>query len=348
MAIYGWTMDYKNFLAALGAAFLLIFSGGASPASDCPGQFPNLITDLCYDCVFPITIAGAGLTGGQGSDYDTGASTTPVCVCLNYAGAGFPLSFWEPEYMMDTTLTAGCMPLLGGIKIPIPWNQNQNGASHVVNGQVNGTSKRAFLHVNEYLSPVMTLLGLVVNSPCLDNRDFDIPYASWADPSWSDDTLAMVLTPYAYPFVGTASIAAEAPDSIAATIGFPIKEFFWTAGSWGPMYPVTGNLVVANTFEQMSRLSTIRIIAKLHAAGLKFSTAGDEALKSCGALGVPEFVMDKRQYRYNRLYPFPDNACTPVSRPLMAVERMTGRPQDAAMGYYVFRRKDCCQTFSEN
>ncbi|KAG0289710.1 hypothetical protein BGZ96_006775 [Linnemannia gamsii] len=285
---------------------------------------------------------------GQGSDYDTGASTTPVCVCLNYAGAGFPLSFWEPEYMMDTTLTAGCMPLLGGIKIPIPWNQNQNGASHVVNGQVNGTSKRAFLHVNEYLSPVMTLLGLVVNSPCLDNRDFDIPYASWADPSWSDDTLAMVLTPYAYPFVGTASIAAEAPDSIAATIGFPIKEFFWTAGSWGPMYPVTGNLVVANTFEQMSRLSTIRIIAKLHAAGLKFSTAGDEALKSCGALGVPEFVMDKRQYRYNRLYPFPDNACTPVSRPLMAVERMTGRPQDAAMGYYVFRRKDCCQTFSEN
>lgn len=341
-------MECKNLTSALFAAFLLMFCELASPAADCPGQFPNLVTDICYDCVFPIRLAGANLSGGGGTDYDTGASTTPICVCLNYVGAGFPLSFWEPEYMMDTTVTAGCMPLLGGVKISIPWNQNQNGAAHVINAPVSGKSKTAFLHVNQYLSPVMTLLGLIVNSPCTDSRDFDIPYTSWADPTWNDDTLAMVLTPYAYPFVGAASIAAEGPDSIAAAIDFPLKEFFWTAGSWGPIYPVTGNLTVANTWEQMSRLVSLRVLAKLHASGLLFSTAGDEALKSCGALGVPEFVMDKREYRFNRIFPFPDNACTPVSRPLMLVERGTGRPQDAAMGYYIFRRKDCCQTINAN
>lgn len=312
-------------------------------SADCKGSFPNLISDICYDCVYPMKLAG--ITFANGSDYDTGASTTPVCLCANNLTAGFPFSFWEPEYMMDTTFTAGCMPLLGGIKITIPWNTNQNGAINYINSSIQGKSRQAFVQVNEYLSPVMTLLGLVNDSPCLDKRSFDTPYASWADPTWGDDILSMILTPYAYPFAGAAAIATEGVDSVAAITGFPIKEFFWTAGAWGSVYPVTGNIATFNSVEQVSRLATMRVLAKLHAAGLQQTTAGDGALKSCGALGVPEFVMDKRQYRYNRIYPFPDNSCTPISRPLMTVERNTGRPQDRDMGYYIFRRKDCCQTF---
>jgi conjugal transfer pilus assembly protein TraU len=326
----------------LAALFAGISVSVQAIAASCTGTFLP-ISDICYDCVFPVKLAGINL--GSGNDYDTGASKSPVCVCANNLTAGFPLSFWEPAYMVDTTFTAGCMPLLGGIHITIPWNQNQHGNMSVTNSPIGGRSRQAFVHVNEYLSPIMTLLGLINDSPCMDQRSFDTPYASWADPTWNDDTLAMILTPYAYPFVGAAAIAAEGADSVAAIAGFPIKEFFWTAGSWGSVYPVTGNIATVNTLEQVSRLATVRMLAKLHAAGLQQSTAGDGALKSCGAIGVPEFVMDKREYRYNRIYPFADNACTPISRPLMAVERNTGRPQDRDMGYYIFRRKDCCETF---
>jgi conjugal transfer pilus assembly protein TraU len=108
------------------------------------------------------------------------------------------------------------------------------------------------------------------------------------------------------------------------------------------MYPVTGHVAVSNTPEQVSHLIVARLFAKLHAAGVMQSTAGSAALESCGALGVPEFLMDKRQYKTNRTFPFPDNMCTPIGRPLMIQEKGAARPQDKDYGYFIFRKKDCC------
>jgi conjugal transfer pilus assembly protein TraU len=89
----------------------------------CNGKFPNLITDVCYDCIFPIGIMGGLLNlGVSGDDYDTGASKTPICVCVNNLGIGTPVSFWEPRYMVDTTTKPGCMPLLAGVDINTPYN----------------------------------------------------------------------------------------------------------------------------------------------------------------------------------------------------------------------------------
>jgi conjugal transfer pilus assembly protein TraU len=88
------------------------------------------------------------------------------------------------------------------------------------------------------------------------------------------------------------------------------------------MYPLDGNVADANTQEQVSHLMIARIFAKLHAAGAQQTTAGQDALDSCGALGVPQLIMDTRQYKTNRTFPFPDNMCTPI------------------------QRKDCCATTS--
>jgi len=314
-----------------------------STGAVCQGQFPNLLTDLCYDCMFPITIAGIPINLSQSSDdYDSGATAGAVCTCSNTLSIGIPSSFWEPIYMVDVTNVAGCMPLLGGIQISPPTNSSEDGAIVGTNALLSGNSKAAFMHVNEYINPVMTTLGIISNDPCLDTRGFDTPYVSWADPTWNDDTLAMILTPYAYPFAGIASIAAEAPDSIAATTGFGLAPLFWTAGAWGSMYPVTGNVSTANTAEQVAHLLLARIFAKLHAAGVQQTTAGKTAQASCGAIGVPEFIMDKRQYKTNRIFPFPDNMCTPISRPLVFQESGASSPQYKDYGYFVFRKKDCC------
>jgi conjugal transfer pilus assembly protein TraU len=52
--------------------------------------------------------------------------------------------------------------------------------------------------------------------------------------------------------------------------------------------------------------------------------------------------MDKRQYKTNRVFPFPDNMCSPIGRPLLLQEKGAARPQDKDYGYFIFRKKDCC------
>jgi conjugal transfer pilus assembly protein TraU len=250
--------------------------------------------------------------------------------------------------MVDTTNKPGCMPLLGGIDIHPPYNAAEFGGEKRTNRQIGGSAKSAFMHVNEYINPVMTTLGIIASSPCFDSRSFDTPYISWADPTWNDDALSLMLTPYAYPFAGIASIAAEMPDAIAATFGFPLASLFWVAGAWGPMYPLTGNVAVANTPEQVSHLLLARLFAKLHAAGAQQSPAGQGALQSCGAMGLPQLIMDKRQYKTNRVFPWPDNMCTTIGRPLSLQEKGTARPQDKDYGYFVFQRKDCCAPYPMN
>ena len=313
----------------------------------CTGSFPNLLTDVCYDCMFPMSIGGGLLSlGVSGDDYDTGVSASPVCACTNTLALGTPVSWWEPHYMVDTTNTPGCMPLLGGVDISPPYNALEYGGDKAPNQYIGGTSKSTFMQANEYVNPVMTALGVISASPCLDSRSFDVPFISWADPTWNDDALSMLLTPYAYPFAGIPEIAAEIPDAIAATTGFPLESLFWVAGSWGPMYPLNGNVASSKTPEQVAHLMIARVFAKLHAAGIQQSTAGTEALRSCGAPGVPQLIMDKRQYKTNRTFPFPDNMCTPIGRPLQFQEIGTSRPQDKDYGYFIFQRKDCCATYN--
>lgn len=215
----------KSFMRLWASVVLaLCLSGNANAQALCNGSFPNLITDVCYDCIFPISIMGGFINMGvSGDDYDTGASHFPVCVCANNLAVGTPVSFWEPRYMVDTTTKPGCMPLLGGIDIKTPYNAAEYGAENVTNAAISGKRKAAFMQVNEYVNPIMSALGVVVNNPCLDNRSFDVPFLSWADPTWNDDALSLMLTPYAYPFAGIPSIAAELPDAISATFGFPME-----------------------------------------------------------------------------------------------------------------------------
>ena len=319
-----------------------VFAQGPS----CTGAFPNLVTDVCWDCVFPISMGGGLINVGiSSSDYDTGVGASPICICASNLSVGTPVGFWEPRYMVDTTNVPGCLPLLGGISISVPYNSEEIGAYAPTNAHIRGTNTAAFMQVNEYLNPIMSAMGLVTSSPCLDNRSFDVPYMSWADPTWGDDSLSLMLTPYAYAFAGLPEIASEAPDAIAAAVSFPIPELFWVAGGWGPMYPLDGHVAQATTPEQVSHLLLARLFAKLHAAGVEQTTAGEDSLNSCGAMGVPELIMDKRQYKTNRTFPFPDNLCTPIGRPLQFQEIGAARPQDKDYGYFIFQRKDCCAAY---
>lgn len=75
--------------------FAILF--GTSAQAKCVGKFVNPITDICWSCLFPITIGGAQVSS---SGEDTLNLQTPLCTCPMpvppYQRVGFPVSFWEP------------------------------------------------------------------------------------------------------------------------------------------------------------------------------------------------------------------------------------------------------------
>ena len=55
---------------------------------DCPdadGLGASLVNNICWDCIFPIRIAGADISLGD-SFVPARAASTPVCVCSNCVG----------------------------------------------------------------------------------------------------------------------------------------------------------------------------------------------------------------------------------------------------------------------
>lgn len=327
---------YKLLLCAI-LSLLLPFHANAANAGLCVGKFPNLITDICWSCTFPITFMGVPLSSGE--DYSSRSNNSPVCLCSNQLKAGIPTSFWEMVYMADVTNVPGCFPLLGGVMVNTGINSQQYGAD-------SETDKgKSFQQVNLYINPAMYLLGAVVDSTCMDSRGFDVPWVSFADPTHNDDALSMILTPYAYPFAGLTALAAGSVDAVAASAGFPIPSLFWVAGAWGPMYPLTGNVSAKVSRDQMGRLQTTRLLAKLHAMGTQYSAAGDDAM--CGY--IPKLIMDKREYKLTRLLPFPEpkilgGCCQPIGRSTILSESGTQAPTPSMkdFGYAIFRKRDCC------
>ena len=297
----------KSLRRALAALFATCLIGQTQAATAvCTGAFPNFVTDICWSCVFPIKMFGVDLSFLTGTQEDsTSTPANPVCFCNNPPVMGFTMSFWEPVFMVDVTNIPGCFPLLGGVQLDLSKNNMALGSSSQDYSINNGRSAaranhNIFQQSHFYLNPVMYVMGAILDDDCVDNRGYDIPWISELDPTYNDDALAMVLTPYAYPFSGILSLIAGPVDAVAATAGFPLSSLFWVAGSYGPIFPLTGTVQAKSSGEQVARLETTRMLAKQHAAGAAWGTTGESGM--CGGYVAP--IMDKRQYKISRLLPF--------------------------------------------
>ena len=97
------------------AGLLALLPGPAAAGPTCHGRFMNPITDICWSCLFPLTIGSASiLSDGQP---DIGNPSSPVCYCSNPPRIGVSIGFWEPVRLVDVTRTPFCMVGLGGIAL---------------------------------------------------------------------------------------------------------------------------------------------------------------------------------------------------------------------------------------
>ena len=315
-------------------AYAAVPTGGAT----CHGRFANPITDICWSCLFPLTIGGIGIVSdGQP---DIGNPSSPVCYCNNPPRLGISIGFWEPVRMVDVTRTPFCMVGLGGLSLD-PGIGAPRGAQVGHDSQ----TRNSFYQVHWYANPILAWLEVLLDFPCLEQGSLDLAYLTEVDPLWSDDELSAILNPEAVLFANPVAKAACAADCVAASAGFPVASLFWCAGCQGSIYPMTGHVTTHIGGVQASVLLTQRMTAKMHRQLTTFATAGARGL--CGAYPLP--IFDKTHYKLQMTYPVPDTAkvggqcCHPYGRTTTLWGAGKSFPVSGEdFSYQIFRKRNCC------
>lgn len=303
----------------------------------CTGRFVNPITDICWSCLFPITICGVKVSPGN---EDTNNPHTPICTCGSpIPRIGIPISFWEPARLMDVTRVKFCLVNMGGLQIG---GDNVRGHGNISTGVTTHNIKNSFYQVHYYVYPVLFWLELLTDFVCMEKGQLDLAYITEFDPLWNDDETAFVLNPEAVIFGNPIAQAACAADSVAATAGFPLDSMFWCAGCQGSIYPYTGNVPYHIGGVQASLLLVSRMLAKMHRELLARGTSGKAAL--CGSYIMP--VMMKSQYKQQMLYPVSTtgkDGCRPLGRTSVPWEGGKEKPYVGEdFGYLIWRKRNCC------
>ncbi len=93
---------------------LFLFAGrvpAASADSACEGRFVNPITDICWSCIFPLSLGSIKVS--QGKVPDTANPSMPIQICPAppplFRRIGLAIGYWEPMALTDVTRSPGCM-----------------------------------------------------------------------------------------------------------------------------------------------------------------------------------------------------------------------------------------------
>ncbi|HAT3513098.1 TPA: conjugal transfer pilus assembly protein TraU [Aeromonas hydrophila] len=323
-------------------ALLSFKSYGEIPTSGetCTGRFPNPITDICWSCIFPITIGSAKIVAGKQPDSPNPSS--PVCYCPlpypPYIRVGINIGFWEPVRMVDVTRKPGCMVNLGGKQIDIGLNNGQ-GRTRGGDSAYAGATYQA----HWYVYPLTYLLNIIIDSTCKDSQGFDLAYMTEVDPLWMDDELTFLINPEGTLFANPVAQAVCAADCVSSTLGLPLDPLFWCSGCRGSVYPLDGNIDAHHGGVDSSLLTAERMIYKLHRQGILWGSMGDAGL--CGSYPMP--VWRKSQYRTQMLFPIPSTGgpfgCNPIGRSSVLYETAKEFPvKGEHFGWLIWRKRNCC------
>ena len=317
---------------------LLLWGNSHMAAADaaCEGRFVNPITDICWRCMFPLSLGSTKVTGGDLPDTSNPGSPIQFCPMPPpvFQRVGLAIGYWEPMAMTDVARSPGCMVNLGGFTVNL--GKMGMGTAKKDDKQVNG----AFYHVHWYKYPLTYWLNIITSLGCLQGGDLDIGYLSEIDPTWGDSALTSILNPEAVIFANPIAQGACAADAIASAVNKPLDPLFWCAGSQGSMYPFNGWVSNESSPLQSSVLVSERMAFKLHRQGQILESVGaDRAV----CFEYPSPIIPKERWRYQIMNIFPDTAqCHPFGRTVMRWETGRNPPNTKKnYGYLLWRKRNC-------
>jgi conjugal transfer pilus assembly protein TraU len=335
------TIPVRHTLTILTILLILVtvtYAHGASGA--CKGQVINPVTDICWQCMFPVKMGG--ISYGNGAESAPGNITSPVCACPSGNGSltiGVSTAFWEHARLIETVKDPFCFPVMGtGMTNPKP-----GFSSGEVRSKEYGDSDYAFQQVHFFYFPAWSILRLFMDFPCAESRAFDLAYMTEVDPMWNDDSLSFIINPEALLFGNPISQLACVADSVAATISQPIDPLFWCMGSWGSFYPLTGSMIENNPLNVNAGLAA-RLLFKLGRETLMYDTG----INQCSSAGVVTPILVKSNYRIQIARPVRGNDCIPIGRPSLIWGAAKNPPFGTATTspdnflWSLTRRRVCC------
>lgn len=313
---------------------LLHSQGAAASAASCQGRFVNPITDVCWSCLFPITLGSVPLFPGKMKDTPNPSSPIQICPMGILYRVGLAIGFWEPMGLTDVTRSPFCMTSLGGFTIDVAGARGEG-----VGDQRGTTVPEVFYHVHWYKYPVMFWLNILTSVGCMQTGDMDLAYLSELDPSWNDDVLAAWLTPEQALFGNVIAQAACAADAVASTV-FPLEALFWCAGAHGSVYPLTGSNNNQYTPLQMTALMSERMLFKLHRQGMVWNSVGAD---TAVCHQYPSPIVPKTRWRYQQTVMVPDILTGhPYGASTITWEALHTTPKDTySYGLLFWRKRNC-------
>jgi conjugal transfer pilus assembly protein TraU len=269
------------------------------------GDMVNPITDICWECIFPITLGGINVTPGRD---DFANYQTPVCICAGTPPKiGIPLTFWEPARMIEVTRHPYKLVGLGGISLGSATIKNSGSVSSIAETP----TRTSFHHVHYYIYPILSLLGLLSDFQCVESGELDIAYMSEFDPLWSDDSLQNIFNPEAALFGNPLAQIACIADCSLTSLNKTSDKLFWCAGCQGSLYPFGGHIAHHRGPLQASSLLVHRCLARLHRFGV---VKGYSETNFCEAEVMP--VIKKSLYKTQLVRPIPQTSgpCHPLGK----------------------------------
>lgn len=318
----------RRYLIIIGIA---LSSSTTWAGSICQGRFLNPITDIAWDCLFPLSIGAIPVSTGKLPD--THNPKSPICSCADpFPRVGISVGFWEPTQLVDVTRTPLCFVSMGGLQLSASSKGGQMGPSH------HGHGEESQYHLHWYDYPLLKILEIIVDAGCLENAEFDVAYLTEFDPTWQNESLSVILHPEAILFGNLAAQVACSADAIAANTHAGIDPLFWCAGSQGSVYPFTS--LTTDHYGGVSASTTLveKMTYKMHRELLLWGTVGEAGL--CGKYPMP--IWKKSQYRYQLAYPNASQ-CQPYGRSTVLWESAKEYPvKGEDFAYVVWRKRHCC------
>lgn len=307
----------------------LIFSG------QCQGHFVNPITDICWSCLFPISIGDATVVSSHYPDTENPSMPIQICPAGTLYRLGLAIGYWEPFAMTDVTRAPYCLVNLGGVQPKIPYGDIAGASAAPLSGD-----EGAFYQVHWYRYPLMAWLNIITSLGCLQGGDYDLGYLSELDPMWHDDELSFLVNPEAILFSNPAAQSSCLLDAISATTHQANNALFWCLGSQGSSYPLTGHVSAEYSPLQNATLLSERMAFKLHREGFIEDSSGKN-----GAVCFQHYqgILPKARYRYELMNPTADaNACHPFGRSVTVWQMNRLKPNDRGnFGYLIWRKRNC-------
>lgn len=288
-------------MALTGHSAFAVGAGSLAPTI-CTGSFFNPVTDTDWNTMFPITIAGASFTTGGNMDPPLMKAVPPICVCPTIFGipfVGIMVTYWQPNYVSEVENRPGCLSTLGGINVLGGMFNMLASEQTTTDTTTQGRDDANRMQVHWYTYPVFEMLDLLKSISCKGGSGFNLGYMTEFDPLWQNDEWSAVFAPESALFANPIANFACAIDATSSQFNVTLDPLFWCAGSWGTVYPFSGDSNHVGAQFPMNNEILAKFIARSHRLGLMNMTIGPGAICSAG----PAPIWIKSQYRYDQIGP---------------------------------------------